>query len=593
MPTPQQVAMVAVYAERLAGLGKGDKAALLDEACAALGCSRQTLYRWLAPHVPNTRKRRSDAGQGALTRDELEKISAALMEGWRQNGNQILAVKRAVGWLRDNGVVRAKRMDPTTGEVIELNPSTVIKALRAHNLHPEQLRRPTPHTPLMSPWPNHTWQVDASVCVVFYLPLGRNAGGTAIVPLSEAVHYKNKPENLKAIERFRVIRYVGVDHNSGAGRWRYYPHSESGANTVAFLAWMMAPKADSADPMNGAPWNLMVDPGATAANLVARWCQHMTINLIVNKPGNPRAKGSVEKLNHLVETVFESGLRYQRHTVRDIEELNSLAEKVQLHWNATAIHTRHKKTRFAKWMEIPADRLRVTRDAATLLTLATTDQKRPVVTGDLTVNYQGRVFRVDHVPQAVVKGRLDVCLNPYSEGAMAIVHGEDGRETHIPLPERTLDASGFPRDAVEIGSAYQAPKDTVLETNRKRVAEVAAGTQGLAATEKARRSRDYVPLRHLSPGGVDPFKAAKEAAPVVWLPKRGMPLEVDVPMIEPVRVSATQACLRIQAKLGEAWRPEHYQWVMRRFKDGASEAEIEALARQFLAGGEAQEAHAC
>ncbi len=592
MPTPQQIAVVAAYAERLAALGHGDKAALLDEACAALGCTRQTFYRWASPHLASERKQRSDAGQSALSRDELEKISAMLMEGWRQNGNQILAVKRAVEALRANGVIRAKRMDSATGEVIELNPTTIIRALRDANLHPEQLRRPTPHTPLMSPWPNHTWQVDASVCVVFYLPLGKDAGGTAIVPLSEAVHYKNKPENLKAIERFRVIRYVGVDHHSGAGRWRYYPHSESGAHTVAFLAWMMAPKANPADPMNGAPWHLMVDPGATAANLVARWCQRMTINLIVNKPGNPRAKGSVEKLNHLVETVFESGLRYQRHRVSDIEQLNALAEKVQLHWNATAVHTRHKKTRFAKWMEIPADRLRITRDAATLLTLATTDAKRPVVNGDLTVNYAGRVFKVDHVPQAVVKGRLDVCQNPYHDGAMAVVMVE-GQETHIPLPERTLDAHGFASDAVEIGAAYQAPKDTVLETNRKRVAEVAAGTEGLAATEAARRSKDYVPLRHLVPGGVDPFKTAKEAPPVVWMPKRGTPLEVSVPAVEATRISATQACMRIQEALKEAWRPDHYQWVMRRFKEGATDQDIKALIRQFQEGGDQQEAQAC
>jgi hypothetical protein len=319
----------------------------------------------------------------------------------------------------------------------------------------------------------------------------------------------------------------------------------------------------------------------------------MTIDLIVNKPGNPRAKGSVEKLNHLVETTFESGLKFQRHNVRSIEELNSLAEMVQLNWNATAIHSRHGKTRFAQWMTAPADKVRRTRDAATLLSLATETPATPTVTGALTVKFKGREFRVNHIAQAVVRAKLSVCWNPFEEGAMAVVMGADGHETQIALPEATRDDAGFLSHSAQIAAEYLAPKDTVLETNRKRVAEIAAGTSGLAATEKARSAKDYVPMKHLVAGGVDPYKAAREAAPVTWLPKRGQELEIAMPTVEALRHSATQACMRIQQRLGAAWRPEHYQWVMRRFKDGATDAEIEALARQFLVGDEQRQEAEC
>jgi hypothetical protein len=176
---------------------------------------------------------------------------------------------------------------------------------------------------------------------------------------------------------------------------------------------------------------------------------------------------------------------------------------------------------------------------------------------------------------------------------MAVVMGADGHETHIALPEATRDDAGFLSHSAEIAAEYLAPKDTILETNRKRVAEIAAGTSGLKATEKARAAKDYVPMKHLVAGGVDPFKAAREAEPVVWLPKRGKELEIALPAVEALRHSATQACLRIQQRLGSAWRPEHYQWVMRRFKDGATDAEIEALARQFLTGDDTREAAAC
>lgn len=593
MATPQQIAAAADVARRIEGLGKGGKGEVVRAAALEMGCSPATLYRLMQPHTASTRKQRSDAGALALTLVEAEVLSAYLMETFRQTGRRILSLTLAVEQLRANGLIQARRVDLSTGEILPLSDSSISRALRAYNLHPEQLTRPTPHTPLSSPYPNYCWQVDASVCVVFYLPMGKYAGGCEIVPLDQAIHYKNKPENLRAIERFRVIRYVGADHNSGAGRWRYYPHAESGAATVAFLAWMMAPKATLADPMHGAPEHLMIDPGATSAALVRRFCHRMTINLIVNKPGNPRAKGSVEKLNHLVETTFESGLKFQRHNVRSIEELNSLAEMVQLNWNATAIHSRHGKTRFAQWMTAPADKIRRTRDAATLLSLATETPATPTVTGELTVRFKGREFRVNHIPQAVVKAKLTVCWNPFEEGAMAVVMGADGHETHIALPEAPRNASGFIAHSAEIASQYLAPKDTVLETNRKRVAEVAAGTTGLAATEKARAAKDYVPMKHLVPGGVDPYKAAREAAPVTWLPKRGQELDITLPTVEPLRHSATQACMRIQQRLGTAWRPEHYQWVMRRFKEGATDAEIEALARQFLAGDEQQREAAC
>ena len=574
MPTPQQHALLAGIAARLEAARHGERAPIYEQACSELGIAMQTLHRWLAPHRHTGRKQRSDAGQLCLTRPEALDLSSFLMEGPRANGKQIVTLVQAVEVLRANKRIAAERIDPSTGEVCLLSESAIARALRHYNLHPEQLRVPTPHQSLSSPNPNWCWQVDASVCVVYYLP----DGGTGICELKDEVHYKNKPENLKAIEQFRVIRYVGTDHCSGVLRARYYPHSESGANTVRFLAWLMAPKNNPADPFHGAPKYLMVDPGATSSGLVKRFCQRLDIELIVNKPGNPRAKGQVEQGNDLWETRFESGLRYVRHKVRDFASLNALADKVQLHMNATAIHSRTGKTRFNKWLEITPAQLRTTAPEAALLALATEAPETPKVSGDLTVRFKSRAWSVRDVPGVTIKSQVEVSWYPFlPDVAMAVVKNAEGRETYVPLTEITKDRHGFPSTAATIGEEFKSPPETISVTHSKEVARHAAGTTTLAETEKARKAKDYQPFN----GKVNPFLTAENAPAVTYLPRAGTPLDVAAPDVASRMLTATRAAMVLRERMGDAWRPEFFEFLQKRHAEGISEEALERLASQW------------
>ncbi|MCH3857668.1 hypothetical protein LZB78_09785, partial [Campylobacter jejuni] len=76
----------------------------------------------------------------------------------------------AVEVLRANNMIEALRINPATGEVSPLSISTIRKALRNYRLHPEQMLAPAPAMSLRSLHPNHVWQIDASRCVLFYLP---------------------------------------------------------------------------------------------------------------------------------------------------------------------------------------------------------------------------------------------------------------------------------------------------------------------------------------------------------------------------------------------------------------------------------------
>jgi hypothetical protein len=105
--------------------------------------SRPTLMRALSDvAVRGDRKRRVDAGQVSLTRDDAILISAMLMESLRKNGKRILSVAQAVDILRRNGEVKAEFLDPASGEVRPLSASAIARGLRTHGMHPDQLLRP-------------------------------------------------------------------------------------------------------------------------------------------------------------------------------------------------------------------------------------------------------------------------------------------------------------------------------------------------------------------------------------------------------------------------------------------------------------------
>lgn len=580
---------LAEYAERLSQAPHGEAGAIVQEAAASLGVSVATVQREMQRFLGRRRTKRADAGDFSLTLEEARWISAYLMEGYRKNGKKNVPIGEAVEALRANGKIVAGRVDVESGEIIPLSHSSVSRALRAYQLHPEQLRRPSPHVNLKSNHPNHVWQVDASVCVLYYLP----DGSAALMETDQAVHYKNKPENLQAIEQFRVIRYVLTDHATGLDRWRYYPHSESGEHTVRFLAWAMAPKADpKKDPFGGAPRILMVDPGATAAGLVQRFCRRVGIDLIVNKARNARSKGSVEGGQNRVETVFEQGLRYQKSAIRSIDDLNAVAEWFQLHYNASRVHGRHGMTRMAAWMHITPEQYRVTPSAEVLLSLATHEPTLAKIQGDLTVQFKGRLWDVQEVPGAMVGEKLAVHWHPFiADTAMAVLEDAAGQEVHLELPEklRTVDPAqglwGFVEGANTIGEKHHPHKDTVADTHRKELAALAAGTRDLDEAEKKRKRRDYEAFD----GQIDPFKSAREAVLPDYLPRQGTALDVGAPRVERLPVPFLQAAERIRTAVGAAWNGEVYSWLESRYgESGVPEEAIEGLIAQIAQNAGAQ-----
>ena len=567
----------------------GAKAALVAEACAALGDISSVQFYRLKNRivVGRQRKRRSDAGSLSLSREEAALISAYMMSSFRRTGRGICSLKDALKELLACGTIRAERVDEATGEIITLSESTVARALRAYDLHPEQLNRPTPHAHLRSPRPNWCWQMDASVCVIYYLP----RGGAFIREMKESEFYSGKPENWNKISGQMVIRYLMSDHRTDMRRLWYVHGAESGENAADHLIRSMQRPEDPRGMLWGVPKYLMVDPGsAQTGRKFRRLCKRLGIELITNKPGNARAKGQVEQGHNRVELEFEHGLKSLRAEIRDIDDLNQLATLWLRHKNMMEPHSRYNLPRFSAWLAIEPQHLLAPPPEAVCRDLAINDPVERKVGGDLMITFENEYYSVASIPGIKVGDKVRVCLNPWrlQDGipeVVAVDEDDDGREIHYPLPHMARDEMGQFLSAGTIGESFSTPADTVLDANRKEITRLIAGESSLQAAEKKLKKNSTVPLAAF---GIDPLKTEREAELPAFIERGSTAHELTLDRVEPP-LEMFDTLVALRDGLGRPLTREENAFLVRRFSAGATRAQIAALVAQFSGAAATEE----
>ncbi|EGK12352.1 type II secretory pathway, component ExeA [Kingella kingae ATCC 23330] len=248
--------------------------------------------------------------------------------------------------------------------------------------------------------PNHVWQIDASLCVLFYLPVSGKDTGLRMMNADE--FYKNKPKNVVKIEQDRVWRYVVTDHCSGCLFVWYVFGGENSENLCETFIQAMQPKAERLqDPFCGVPVNVMLDPGsANTGHGFKHLNKQLGVNVIINKVGNPRAKGQVENGNNLVETQFESRLKLVR--INSIEQLQGLANRWMRYFNGQKIHSRHGMSRYKAWQKIMPEQLIIPPPTEYCRELVLSKPEERKVNPDLTIDFGGRKYDVRNVPFVLV-----------------------------------------------------------------------------------------------------------------------------------------------------------------------------------------------
>lgn len=565
------VRLVAL-AQEVRGAPHGAKSAIIAQAAMEMGISVTTLHRKLGEvAVRPRRKRRSDAAATSVPEAEARLVSAMLMESTRRNGKRLMSIEQAVEILRANGKIAAGFADVETGEIIRFSTSTIARALRLYNLHPDQLMRPDPAIELASLHPNHVWSIDASLCVLYYLK--REAGTRRGLQAMDAKEfYKNKPRNIEKIVNERVWRYLFTDHTSDAYYLEYVLGAESGENLAATFINAIQKRPD--DPFHGVPFVAMMDPGSANTGAVFQNLAHaLQIHVQVNTPGKPRSKGQVERGHDIVERNFESGLKFVE--VNSLEQLNALAWRWMRTFNGTARHTRHKQTRYAVWQTITEEQLRIAPSIELCRELAHTNPEKRQVNTKLRVSFRGEEFDVSTVPGVMVGEYILMARNPWRpEAAQVVLTGEDGHEVfHVVEPVLRSGAGNFATTAQVIGEGYARHADTPAQQNAKAIERILTGAETLEQAAGARKEK-RLPMN----GEIDPYKPVTDTVLPAYLPRRGTALNVPIRAHVEVKPMTHAEAAGILTRMVPDWSREHMRRLKSGWPDGLMEADLETAA---------------
>ena len=553
--------------------GHGEKSSIKAEFAERYGISVQTLHRHLAGVGWHSgRRRRSDAGSTSQDMDALTELAATLKLGVRKNGKATMHTPNARSMLAANG------------KTFAVSNSRINELLRRQQLDLATQRQPSAHVSMRSLHPNHVHQVDPSLCLLYYLP----GGGQKMIRDDEA--YKNKPETIERIGALKVWRYVLTDHYSGTIIVRYYQaRGETQENLFDFLlyAWQRL----DGRLFHGVPKILVWDKGsANTAGGIRNALEALQVEHIPHQAGNARAKGQVENANNIVETHFESRLRYE--PVSCVDELNAHAEAWTNAWNANAIPDLDSRlrrrfmaepvARYALWQMIRQEQLRLLPDLDVCRYLLTTDPQERQVGPDLTVSFKHPNTKTrEFYDLAHVEGiypRCTVKVSPLIYGGnQVLIHLEDYRgeeRTFVVDPIQRDAFTGFRADAPTFGESYAAQPDTVADRAGKAADRAAFPDKAADEIEKA-KDKNEAPF-----GGLDAVSHLRNVYMPDFMNKRGTELHVPSRVeVEEKTLTTTQALIHLKRTLGRALNADERDVFLAQFPEGCTEQQVEDWAR--------------
>jgi hypothetical protein len=427
--------------------------------------------------------------------------------------------------------------------------------------------------------PNHCWQVDASVCRLYYLP------GSGVRVIDEAACYKNKPGNLAKLEHQKVIRWVITDHYSGAFFCRYTQGSENTAGLLSALTEAMCRRDEQEnDCLYGVPDIILADRGSPVrSGNAGSLFDALGIRLLTHKPGNPRAKGQTEQGQILVERKFESRLCI--NGVASLDELNAAVDAWRIHYNLTAIHTRHHRTRHAVWRTVKEENLRIPASVDALRELAVSRPEIVTVPHSLVLSrvIKGRgrqEYDVRDIPGIMPKMKVSLQINPFTAPCVDMtIEDADGAKRVYTLEPLKRDEAGHRPDAPVIGREFRAMPDTAADRMLKEMQTRAYGVDTLAEAEKAvaKKAPVYADIDAMADVRATPLRQ--------YMPKRGRDLTLAPALKERPPLSLVDAVFELRNRfraLGLEWGPEYTAEIRERHGETVPADAVPGLLKLLL-----------
>ncbi len=542
---------------------RGQRGSLVSNAAKRLGCSVQTVYNRLKKYgVQSSRKLRSDKGDSKVSLDAVMHVSAIMHGGKRALGKEMLPMGDTISVLRSNGILD-----------VDVSPSTMFRLMRKNDCHPEQMARPDAHVSMKSLYPNHVWQLDASICVLYRIKDGR------VGVLDARKFNERKPKDLAKIINERVMRYAVTDHTSGSVFCRFY--NAAGEDQFTLFEFLMEAFHKRDDGMMyGVPHMLVWDAGS--ANM-AHTIRGLLTNLIVkhwaHKPGNPRAKGQVECVHNIIERKFEGRLSMIR--IDNVEQLNAHMDSWLKKFNGVDIHSRHGHARWGVWQMIKQDQLRLCPPKEVCSQLMFAKPETRIVIGNLRIQFTCKGFPpaqydVSKIDCVRVGDKVSITVNPYRlPNIFVIAETKDGEIKYHECEPVAKDVFGFAVDSPVFGERYQSPADSDVDDMRKQVNTLAYGERDTLDAQNVKAKG-----RLMFNGAIDPFKDVREAETKVpaYMPRRGSDIDVPLPaQIELRPLSHVEASLEMVARLGRALEGIEAKSLRTWYPDGVPETELDTL----------------
>lgn len=483
-------------AARLGRAVNGEKDRIIAEYQELSGKSPATLYRIAAKHgFSSGRQARQDKGvlKSCLNNEQLQWVSTLIQTSAREVKGTIMPLSVALQMAHDNGIIAPG----------QISLPRLQSILREREMNSTALNAVSPSIRMASLHPNHVHVFDASICIQYYLKSGKGLGF-----MDERDFREKKPANFSKLKT-RLYRMVLADHFSHTLYVKYYNASgENALQTFDFLCSAWRGDHHEKSPFRGVPKFILMDAGAAnVAKGILGLLERLEIEIPKNMPHNPRRQGSGECAQEIIETHFESRLRFEPAST--VEDLNAWAMDWQTHWNATQKHRRHGMTRTACWLTIRQEQLRDLPSDEILRDLYANPEETRTVRQDNTISFRGEEYRVKHVEGIRPGKQVKVVLRPYHWPEIAVVFNE---HEYLVAPVGKL-AGGFSADAAIIGQEYKAQPDTAVMKVRK-------VNQNLAYGEEP--AKDALPFG----GTLQVFGHQADKLASIPMPRRGTPMEV-------------------------------------------------------------------
>ena len=579
--SPEACDYVRQLARRLDDAAHGTGTHLVREAGQFLGLSVATVYRHLKAVAgwSSGRKARSDKGSTSVSPEALVTMGAAQRESISAGGKQRLFTTTARGILEQNG------------HTFGVSNGHINKLLRDRRLNVAAQRVAEPVQAQRAPHPNHTHQIDPSLCAIYYLK-GRQ------YIIREDEFYKNKLDKIAQL-KFKVYRYVCYDRASGMLiPWYCEAAGETQHNLFQFL--MFAWGQQEGRLMHGVPKVLLWDKGsANQATAVRSLLDALGVHHIAHRTGNARAKGGVENGNNIVEVQFESRLKFQ--PVQSVEELNAAAFAWANAYCANLIpgqDTRLRRiglpaptARLDLWQLITAEQVRVLPTLEVCQAFMRSKAEDRQVRGDQSVTFRhpsaGRTlpYSLKGFDGINVGDTVQVRGLIYGECAIQVQVDRYNGEPLLYRVEPTVDfdAYGQAVAAAVTGDEYRSAPHTEAQKAAKAMDE--AAYPGMTGDEiKAARDKRATPFG----GKMDTHGYLQHIEHPAYLQRQGS--EIDTPAhaapVGPEMLAPEMAMLRIAPAIGRNLTPEEYAFFMRRYADGVPEDQVAALIAQYQAPAE-------